>query len=238
VAVEGVNRVIQFFKYEMKTPHLRELRVQDSQFQNPRWTDSGGKEPDSGILELSVRLLTPPGPGLLGEEALTQAEDAKLQRAIQNGLIIETYREFLSDAQTSVLDNKLRRAVLEMAVACEVAVKEAFFAKATAAGAAYEYLEDKRQVHVRVIDLIDGAAKLAFGQSFKDADGSAYEQLVYLFRARNKVAHRGRMTYRDDSGEEHRVDRAELVKWWAAVDVLMKWIAKHRAPDNGDRPAD
>ena len=228
VAVEAVNRVIRFFKYEMNTPRLREFSVHDAEFRNPQWTNRNGKELQSGILELTSTVLSPPGPGLLGEKDFTEDEDAKLGRALQNDLDIETHRDFLSDAQTSILHDKLRRAILEMAIACEVAVKGAFFAKATAAGAAYEYLEDKRRVRVKVIELIDGAAKLAFGQSFKDVDPDAYMHIDFLFRARNRVAHRGERTYRDDVGTECQVDRPTLEAWRASVDTLMKWIAKHR----------
>jgi len=228
MAVEAVNRVIRFFKYEMKTPRLREFSVHDTEFRNPQCTNRDGKEFQSGIIELTSSVLSPPGPGLLGQKDFTEDEDAKLRRALQNDLDIEIHREFLSDAQTSVLNDKLRRAILEIAIACELAVKGAFFAKATTAGAAYEYLEDKRRVHVKVIELIDGAAKVAFGQSFKDVDPNAYTHIDFLFRARNKVAHRGERIYRDDGGTEYQVDRQTLEAWWASVDTLMKWIDKHR----------
>jgi hypothetical protein len=219
--------VIRFFKYEMNTPYLRESRVQDAQFDNPQWTDRNGKELQSGILEFAVTVLSPPGPGLLGEKDFTEEEDAKLRGALQNDLDIETPREFLCDAQTSILNGKLRRAILEMAIACEVAVKVAFFAKATAAGAVYEYLEDKKQLRVRVIELIDGAAKLACGRSFKEDQPDAYRHIDFLFRARNKVAHRGENTYRDDAGNKHQFDHPTLEAWWASVGILMNWIAKH-----------
>jgi len=228
IAVVAVNRVIRFFKYEMKTPHLREFSMHDTEFNNPHWTNMEGKEFQTGMIELTATGLSRPGLGLLGEKDFTEDGDAKLINALQNDLVIEIHREFLSDAQTSVHNDKLSRAILEIAIACELAVKGAFFAKATTAGAAYDYLEDKSRVHVKVIELIDGAAKVAFGQSFKDVDPKAYTHIDFLFRARNKVAHRGERTYRDDGGTEYQVDRPTLEAWWESVDTLMKWIDTHR----------
>ena len=227
-AVEAINRVIRFFKYEMNTPQLREFSMHDANFSNPRWTNKNGNDLQSGIFEFTLSILSPPGPELLGEKDFTKNEDKKLRHALQNDLEIEIHREFLSDAQTSILNDKLHRAILEMAIACEVAVKGTFFAKATVAGSVYEYLEDKKRVSVKVIELIDGVAKVAFGQSFKDVDRDAYTHIDFLFRARNKVAHRGERTYRDDQGNEHQVDRPTLEEWWVSVDTLMKWLAKHR----------
>jgi len=228
IAIEAANRVIRFFKYEMRTPRLREFSKVNSDFSNPLWTNRNGKELETGRIEFVVTVLSPPGPGLLGEKDFTEAEDVKLRSALQSNLDIEMNMDFLSDAQTSVINGKLRRAILEMAIACEVAVKGVFFSKSTTAGAVYEYLEDNRQVHVRVIDLINGAAKVAFGQSFKDLDPDAYKNIDFLFRARNKVAHRGERIYRDDGGTEYHVDRPTLEAWWESVDKLMNWIDQHR----------
>jgi len=228
VAVKAVNRVIHFFKYEMNTPRLREFSMHDAQFDNPEWTNRDGEKLQSGLVKFTVSLLPFRDRGLLGEKDFTENEDTALGDALQNDLDIKTHREFLSDAQTSILNGKLRRAILEMAIACEVAVKGAFFAKGSVAGAAYEYLENKKNLRVRVLELVGGAAKAAFGESFKDVDPGAYTHIDFLFRTRNKVAHRGEMFYLDDENNEHQVDRSILETWWESVDKLMEWIAKHR----------
>ncbi len=233
VVAEAVNRVMSFFKYEINTPHLREVSEHDPEFMNPVWTDGNGAELEPGILEFTSRILPPAGPSLLGEKDFTEGDDAKLRCGLRAKPDIETYREFLSDAQTSILDDKLDRAVLEMAIACEVAVKvavkAAFSAKDAEAGALYEYLENQRKIGVRVLDLIDGIAKVVFGESFKtDVDPAAYEHVDLLFRARNNVAHRGQAVYRDYGGDEQQVDRQTLEAWWPSVDRLVKWIAKKR----------
>lgn len=224
IAIEAANRVIRFFRYEMRTPNLPEFTGGD-EFLNPHWTNETGKEIQPGIIIVGGRVIHPRGPLLLGEKDFTEAEDEKLRYVLQNDIIIELHMVFLADAQTSVMNGKLRRAVLEMAIACEVAVKGAIFANSTTA-AAYEYLEDKGRVHTKVIELIDGVAKAAFGQSFKDVDPIAYKDIDHLFRARNKVAHRGELIYRDDCGAQHNVDRPTLAAWWVSIETLVSWIDK------------
>ncbi|WP_457593470.1 hypothetical protein [Hydrogenimonas sp.] len=233
IAVEAINRLIRFFKYEMKTPKLQEFNSRSSQFYNPVWNDKDGNELSSGSITLNSPLvLFPPGPHLLSEKDFDKADDIKLQYALNNDVEIDVYKEFLSDAQTSILDNKSRRAVLELAISCEVAVKGLFFSQGTPAGTAYEYLEDKGKIRTSIIELISGLAKFVFGKSFKEFDPSAYEHIDYLFRARNKVAHRGKLLYRDKNGSEHQVDRSTLENWWASVDKLMGWIDHIKEENN------
>ena len=224
ISLEAANRVIRFFRYEMRTPSLLEFINSNQDFRNPQWTNEAGEEIQPGIIEFVVTGLRPRGPRLVGEKDFTEAEDDKLRYALQNDVDIEMHMEFLADAQTAIKIGKLRRAILEMAIACEVAVKGAFFAKSTTAGAAYEYLEDRGRVRVSVIELIHVVAKEAVGQGFKDVDPDAYQDINYLFQARNKVAHRGLMIYRDVGGTKREVDRPTLEAWWASVDILMSWI--------------
>ena len=228
VAVTAANRIIQFFKYKMHTSMLKEFKDHDTEFQNPKWFGEDGEELESGLFAINAIIPTGPGPGLLGEIDFTEMEDEDLQVVLKNGLEIKTFQEFLSDAQESIRTRKFGRAVLELAITCEVAVKQAFFAKATPSGGAFEYLEDKGRINIKLVELIDGVARQAFGESFKDVEGTAYEHIDFLFRCRNKVAHRGEEVYRDDQGTEHKVDKPTLEKWMASVNTLMKWIVRHR----------
>jgi len=228
VAVEAVNRMVRFCKYDLQIPNFREFHIHDTQFQNPKWTGADDSELASGVIEHSSEILPPRGPGLVGEKDFTADHDARLQYVLQNDLSIETHQEFLADAQTSIVNGKLPRAILEMAIACEVAIKQLFFRETTTAGAAYEYLERKGRVNVRAIILIHGVAKEVFGESFKDVERDAYVNIDLLFRSRNKVAHRGKAIYRDDVGKEHKVNRQCLEKWWSSIGLLMNWIAKHQ----------
>ena len=111
-----------------------------------------------------------------------------------------------------------------MAIACEVAIKQTFFKAATPAASAFEYLEDKGKVHLRAIDLLHGPALDAFSTSFKDSYPTEYEHLDYLFRCRNKIAHRALAQYRDDANVVHSIDRTTLEIWWQSIERLFHWL--------------
>ena len=134
---------------------------------------------------------------------LQKTDETKLVQTLRLGPPpCSSAREFFTDAQTSIKNGNTRRAVLELAIAREVATKLAFFKTATPAGAAFEYLENKRKVNVRVIDLLDEPAQEAFSNSFKQTHSVAHKSLENRFRARNRVAHRAVAQYRDDSGAQ------------------------------------
>ena len=71
---------------------------------------------------------------------------------------------------------------------------------------------------------LDAVAKHTLGESFKEANPTAFENIDLLFRCRNKVAHKGELTYRLDSGIQHSVNRETLETWWASTEELMVWI--------------
>ncbi len=199
-AVTILNRLIRFFKFRMKSPHLHEFIGHEDCFMNPIWRDENGKSLQPGILEFSGRIISAPGPALLGERAFTAADDSNFEECLIAGIIPETYQEFLSDAQTSARAGNLPRAILEIAIACEVAVKQLFFGAGAVATSAFDYLEDRGRINIRVIELLDGVAKHTFGESFKEAKLDAFRDIDFLFRCRNKVAHKGELSFRDDSG--------------------------------------
>ena len=116
-----------------------------------------------------------------------------------------------------------------MALAVEVMVKKKFFGSDVAVGAAFEYLEDKGKVNVRVVDLLHSTAVAVYKrESFKETNPNEYEHLDRLFRARNKVAHRGKTVFRDDKGKFHVVDDAILLLWWDVVTTLRSWLRGKR----------
>jgi len=226
-ALIAANRVLRFFKYEKHSPLLREFTKLDIEMSVLKWTGEDGQD----ITPPAARPIVVHGIGeaSLGAGDLTSDDDSHLQQALETELPIESYQEFMSDAQTSILRGNVPRAVLEMAIACEIAAREAFFAKATPAGAAFEYIVDKARVPVKVINLIDGAARQAFGESFKKAAPNAYRDIDFLFRCRNKVIHKGEQFYRDDNGIERNVTRDSLEQWWASAMGLIQWLAHHRS---------
>jgi hypothetical protein len=191
--------------------------------------DETGKEIEPGIVHFIAKVGPPGlGPPEFGIMKFSQDRDSELQKALESDTESELYEELIADAQTAVYQRNLRRSVLELAIACEIAIKQTFFAKSTPAGLAYEYLEDKGRINISVMELIDGVANQAFGESFKDIDLKAYTDIDHLFRSRNKVAHRGKIIYRDDKGLPHQVDTNTLKAWWQSVESLLNWLQKHR----------
>jgi hypothetical protein len=220
IAKTVARRFVLFCKHVLRTPHLSHFG--DSEFLAPAWSDTAGTVVESGIVELSVQMIRPSGPHLLGERELTDADDFAVTAALSADRDVTTPQQFLSDAQSSCLNGNVRRAVLELAIACEVAIKYAFFAKGTPAAAAAEYLAERRDI--RALDLIDKPALEAFSESFKTAMPAHECNLDYLFRARNKVAHRGVALFRDRQEAIHTVDRPMLESWMQSVLALFQWL--------------
>jgi hypothetical protein len=224
VAVLAANRIIRFFKYGLGNPLLHELGAGYQDFQNPLWTDEDGNEVGKGTVHFVVQAI----PGLtapkLGAKRLLPTHHRDFVNALQADSETELHEEILSDAQAAIVENNLRRAVLEMAISCEVAVKGAFFGRSSLGAIVCSYLEDKGRLSVRVLDLISSVARNCAGVSFKDSHPSDFTRIDHLFRCRNKVAHRGDLVFRDDSGNTIVVDKETAVQWWDSVCELLGWV--------------
>jgi len=222
IAWTALDRTIRYFKYKLHNPLLSTPSQYSEELQNPSWADSTGQEfKPVGFTAVLHRL---PQLASFGVRCLSANEDLNLEQAMERPVEPELHEELLTDAQTAIYEGNLRRGALEMAIACEVAVKQVFFGRSSIAGEAYEYLESKRKVAVSVPELIDGAAKQAFGESFKTAHSQVFESISHLFQCRNKIAHRGEAWYRDKKGTRHELDRNILAIWWKAVEALLDWL--------------
>ncbi len=223
-ALEIANRVLRFFQYSLQTPLVQPIPLWAMALHNPTWSDSDGQVLRGG----THTVVAAPVPGLhgeLGAGKLDPAELLKLQAFVNAPSEPTLADTLLSDAQTAWFQGNLRRSVLELAICAEIMVKRRFFAKASPAGAAFDYLEDKAKISVRVLDLLDAVADEAFGRSYKKEEAADYQRIDYLFRCRNKIAHRGELTFRDDSGRTINVDRSLVEGWWHAVAHLRTWLA-------------
>jgi len=161
------------------------------------------------------------------QRTLQESDIAILTTALENERKeVSSAREFLSDCQTSIVEGNYPRGVLEMAIACEVAIKQAFFFDKTPAGAAFEYLESKQHVEFPVVEFLHGPAQAAFSESFKTKNPKDYQNLEFLFRCRNKIAHRAAAYYSDGKTNKE-IDRETLEQWWITVDKLFAWLDKH-----------
>lgn len=134
------------------------------------------------------------------------------------------HRELQALGKDAIRLGDLRRAVIELAVASEVAVKQAFFAPDSAAFEAFEFLEEQRKVEVSVLELLKQPAERAFGKAFSDVDEEAASNLEELFRCRNKVAHRGKLEFRDKKQRVRSADRERVSAWWQATETHFCWL--------------
>jgi hypothetical protein len=131
--------------------------------------------------------------------------------------------EILSDAQTALFERNLRRAVLGLAIASELAVERKFLSSDSPTVEAFEYLERTSRVGVRVVDFISDVAREAFGKSFKQDHPKHYVNIDHLFRCRNKVAHEGKLSYRDQQNGIT-ADYELVARWWDSVLQLIDWL--------------
>jgi hypothetical protein len=204
VAPEALCRFLRFFKYRQAHALLRDPVGGD--LDNAKWTDEAGQEVPSGV---DFRELSLHGIELddeVGIYALAGADDPALQQALAEPPIEpELYEQLLSDARAALFQGHLRRAVLELAISCEVATRHTFFSKAPSGR--YK----KRGIYL----LLGQEAKRVFGQCFKDADPEAYMSIDYLFQRRDQIAHQGK-------GED--IDLAAAKEWFKAADRLFHWL--------------
>lgn len=228
IALEVLNRLIYFFKYTLKNPLLKNLSIHEADLQNPKWID----ENDQVLHDRTINFVLTGIPGFhstsFGVKRFTSSNDTDLISALKEPIKPELYEELLYDAQTAIFQDNLRRGILELAIACEVFIKQTFFSESSTARAVYEYLEDKRRISTSVIELLHGASKEAFGESFKEIHCDEYDDIDYLFRCRNKIAHRGVAIFKDKSAKMQTVDGKILEKWWNSVEVLFEWLKKHK----------
>lgn len=184
VVIEAFRRILSFYKFNLNQPNLDPINFKNNKFYDMQWYDNNGHNYGSPTLSFSSPLI-----GLtnkLFEVEPYRVSDYELLKAtLLQGSKEELQHQILSDAQSAIMGNNLRRGVFEMAVACELAVKRTFFSKRSFSSDAFEFMEDKGKVKVTVLEFISSIAKAVFDESFKDNSLVDYQRIDYLFRCRN-----------------------------------------------------
>jgi hypothetical protein len=220
------ERLARYFRFERGNPLVRlHPDYADPGLLNPVWTDEEGQlvwgrgfavgSDAGGGLKLYPRAHV---------RAYATVDRPELLTALQDPIVVPLHEELLADAKDAIADGNLRRAIIDLAVGCEVGVKQHFFAPASHADAAYSYLEDKGRVNAKITDFLDAVALRAFGESLRNENPECFRHIDHLFRARNKVAHRGTTTFRDDNGNEITPDFYLLLDWWEAAAEMLTWL--------------
>lgn len=223
VAQAIVERVMAFARYKLGMDGARGIGdLGPDCFANPTWFYDDEQMFEAGTITLNSFMDLP----LSVSDWSMRGIDPHMRTwlADLSDPSIPLHRELHALSKDAARSGDLRRAVIEMAVAVEVATKHAFFAPASAAFEAFEFLEEKRKVEVTVVELLKQPAARAFGRSFFDVDAEAFRSVEEIFRCRNKVAHRGRLEYRGASGDTVIADRSVVRRWWLAAQTLLNWL--------------
>ncbi|MEZ4699246.1 MAG: hypothetical protein R2834_02860 [Rhodothermales bacterium] len=223
IAVKAANRLLNFYKYHLHAPLIEPIPEGHNGFANPRWFIDDDEQIAGNKVTFTVEYVA----GLHGElrtYKFRPADESILQKYLTNVPDHSLADELLADAKSAWFEHNYRRAVLELAICVEVMVKRKYFEKASPAGAAFDYLEDKSQIRVRVLDLIDKIASEAFNRSFKNEHKNEYNHIDELFRCRNKIAHRGELKFRNEAGQTVEADSDMVALWWEAAYCLKDWL--------------
>lgn len=216
------KRIILYFKYNLNQPLLDDVTFNKNKFGNIQWSDDAGHEYGSLVISFTSTIITVNES--LDVKPYKEADTNKLLDYLKDDSRIDLQHQILSDAQAALIGGNLRRGVFEMAVACELSVKRTFFSKNSVASDAFEYLEDKGKVKISVLEFISKVASEVFGESFKETHGEDFENIDYLFRCRNKIAHRGELTFKDINGIHQEATDEMTKKWYLSVRCLLKWL--------------
>jgi hypothetical protein len=231
VALEALCRFLRFFKYRQAHALLRDPIGED--LDNPKWTDDTGQEVPSGIHFLEASLYGIELDDDVGIHALASTDDPALQQALNEPpLEPELYEELLSDARAALFQGSLRRAILELAISCEIAIKQGFFDKAAEAELS-EYFDERKQLRHSVggfTNLLGEPAERILGQNFQKVKRRAYAHVDNLFQCRNQIAH-GKVreyTYKNKRGRSQSVNQTVIEDWFKAADRLFHWLRSLR----------
>jgi hypothetical protein len=224
-----IEHLSKYFRFQAGHPlvQIHPERGQ-SRFMNPIWIDQTGKT----IWDRVTGIMYGGGFGLRlyprwNVIAYKPEDRQSLIAALEQPKEQDFYEEILSDAKDAVATGNIRRAVLELAIACEVAIKHVYFEHESFAGSDYSYYEEKGIARARVLDFVDAIAFRTFGHSLKTDDIECFKKLSCLFRCRNKVAHLGTPVFRDDEGLEVTANETFLLEWWSAVKKAIEWLRQY-----------
>lgn len=218
------NNVVRFIKYELHQPIEGVFSGHEQFFQNPIWKDEKGVDIRPGGHVIVLNKLQGVD-GELGTIKIEGKHKHKFELAIINHIKVKLYNEILSDAQMAVFEGNIRRAVLELAISLEIFAKHKFLIGDSNATKVYEYFEDKGKINIQLLELINIGCSMFKGVALKDHDSAMYQQIDYIIRTRNKIAHRGEPIFKDTAGKQHAVDEKIIVKWFDTINKFYLWAS-------------
>jgi len=131
-------------------------------------------------------------------------------------------RSLLVDAEESLRTERLREAILHLAVSCEVATNDYLRKTGRLNLSIKQIRKEKSSFAVKYLDKIP--AKLA-GRSLRHDNPKAFDLIEKLYRTRNNIVHEGRCYYKE-SGLDIRVDDELAAEFLRATETALEWLAQ------------
>lgn len=232
-----VNGLLKYFRYRKGNPYLRPLN--GGNIKTWIWVDQHGEElhihSKGGYLAHFPGL--PGSKASLGSSGLKRCDLDDIRAILSTEVKVSVVDELLAQGREAIFDDAFLYAALLLAVAVEVRVKTSFLGTNSAASNAFDFSQEKGRIEISPIEFIDKIAKLTYAESFKDRHSEEFHDIEYLFRCRNKIAHRGRGVYSDKKGVLQALDKKTIYRWWYSVDALLKWLGDiefRLPPDNSE----
>jgi hypothetical protein len=212
VAAIVTNRLVRYFKFLLGNPFLQEIAPQQFINSNPTWMDENNNPLPRAIIYIEMQAV----PGLrdypsFGIKVFTPEQSDDLKKALQVDSKYELFEELMVDARSALVQRNFARAVLEMAIACEVATKQLFSKRGIKLKSHIPQAIHKRAVEV-------------FGISFRRSNRKDWHNIKYLFECRNSIAHGESLGYKDKYQNRQNVDFKTLQDWWDSLDALLAWF--------------
>jgi hypothetical protein len=211
-----MNRLIRYFRFTLGNPLLGAVRAQELRRSNPEWTIENPKPSTVYVPPRDLTIVAQGFAGLrhtpaFGIKPFTPEQPHEFERALQADTGYELYEELMVDARDALMQGNLRRAVIEMATACEVLTKELFAKKG-------------EKVSAKIPVALNTRAKKAFGASFKQDHPKDWDHIEYLFQCRNDAAHGSIPKYAVNGQEPQAMDFDSLRDWWESLETLIAWV--------------
>jgi hypothetical protein len=222
-AQTALDRVFAFFRYELGHPLVAAHGLDKRDFANPLWT---GAEGELVWNRVNVFVAAGSAPtrlyGRFGVIAFGRDSINELQHYVEDTPIPSLPRELLAHGRDAIAVADYRRAVLDLATACEVAVKSTLALRVPQ--------DPGRGRRQGWIELLGEPCRRVFGTSFAEVDPASVTDLDQMRRCRNQIAHQGRAEIRID-GQWVPADLYRLERWWNAAVKLLLWLEDGRRAD-------
>lgn len=219
IAAAGVRRLLAYFRYEAGNPLLgADVRLPAQVFANPTLTLAEGEvvwdRTSTAVAEEFACVREYPRWDI---KPFRAGNEEQLERYLANEPTVALHDEIRAEARDAIARGDLRRAIVDLAVAAELAIKALLLRESPAADM-WTHFEQQGRLRIGVILMLEAAEQI-YSTPFGHMG-----DLKNLFMCRNQIVHHGKKRYRQNSGPWKFADRTVLASWWNAVSALVAWL--------------